>query len=103
MKRIINGKAYNTETARRLGDVECHYASRSDFGWHDTGVYMTKKGAFFVAGRGGPSSCWAHYNGNTYRSGEGIQVISKDNAREYLEADERNIAVIEELFEIEEA
>ena len=57
MKAIINGKRYDTETARFLCSLADSHVSR-DFSWHDTSLYRTSKGAFFVAGEGGPMSRW---------------------------------------------
>ena len=56
MKKIIHGKTYNTETAtviRCWEDFE-----PSDARWHETGLYRTRGGDYFLAGVGGVSSMW---------------------------------------------
>ena len=47
MRRIVDGKRYDTETAQKIG-----HESRGNCGdfraWSET-LYKTKKGAFFIA------------------------------------------------------
>lgn len=97
MKRIIDGKRYDTETARKLVDLYCsHFAG--DFQHHATALYRTSKGAFFLAGSGGPMSMWARSLGNNSTGGgEGIRPLDDDEAREILER-ENAITLLEELF-----
>lgn len=85
MKRIINGKRYDTETAEIVADVGSHGTSFSDFAHHDTQLYRTKRGNWFVAGEGGPLSQWSRSVGNGYSGGSGIHVLSADEARALLE------------------
>lgn len=56
MKRIVDGKTYNTETAVLIGEFISPYISRDDFYYVDEGLYKTKKGAFFLAGYGGAAT-----------------------------------------------
>ena len=86
MKRIIDGKRYNSETATKVADVSPSGFSRGDFQYEDTWLYRTKAGRWFLAGNGGPMSRWAHSIGlNGYSGGEGIQVLDEDEARALLE------------------
>lgn len=80
-RAIINGKTYNTETATRICSVPSRAQSRTDFSWHDTDLYRTKKGTFFLAGRGGYASMWAQSVG-----GSGVRPVSAQEARDYMEA-----------------
>ena len=49
MKRIIDGKTYNTETAEKICDTgNDEYAT--DFRYENSALYITKKGAYFIAG-----------------------------------------------------
>lgn len=85
-KAIINGKTYNTETATEICDIDSR-ASGGDFRWHSTRLYRTKKGAFFVAGRGGPMSMWAEpAHGGGITGGSGVRPVSASEARDYMEA-----------------
>ena len=86
MKRIIDGKRYNTETATEVADVSPRGFYRGDFRWEDTDLYRTKNGRWFLAGEGGPMSRWARSAGlNSYSGGEGIHVLDADEARALLE------------------
>ena len=90
MKKIIEGKAYNTETAEEIGNHYNH-KSYSDFDLIDMTLYRTKKGAFFMVQNNG---CRA--------GGDDFYVVSEEDAREWVEeyANEK----YEEIFgECEEA
>lgn len=99
MKKIIDGKSYNTETAEKIGSDD--YLYPSDFKHWEEALYKTTKGVYFIAGSGGPASHYAHNTGDCYTGGSGLRVVSEKEAREWaerhLEAD-----VIEHYFEIEE-
>lgn len=103
MKKVIDGKVYNTETAEHICTLECRYYP-GDFGYHDTGLYRTKKSTYFLHGTGGPMTMWAQPEGNTgRRGGSGLRVISADEAREYAEdAGLEPEEMIAAGFEIEE-
>jgi hypothetical protein len=101
MRKVINGKVYDTETAIEVCDVSSDHA-RSDFKWHSTTLYRTKKGSWFLAGRGHAMSMWASYNGNTSGPGSGIRVLDADEARELLER-HGTAELVEKWFEVEEA
>ena len=60
MKAIINGLRYDTDKATLLGENSAN-CSRTDFGWWKAGLYRTPRaGHFFLAGRGGPMTRFAH-------------------------------------------
>lgn len=85
MKRVIDGKVYDTETATAICELACHHY-KGDFNWHETTLYRTKRGAYFLAGEGGPMSMWAEPEGsNGYTGGSGICVIEEDDARAHAE------------------
>jgi len=48
MRAIINGKRYDTDTADELCQLTCN-ADMGDFRWHDTRLYRTRRGTFFLA------------------------------------------------------
>ena len=86
MRQVIAGKIYNTETASIVCEVSCMGYYYGDFNYHDTSVYRTKRGAFFLAGEGGPLSMWAKASGNNgHVGGSGIRVLSEHEARGYME------------------
>ena len=71
MKKVIDGKVYDTETAREIDSSSRGYVG--DFRAYSESLYKTKKGAYFLSGRGGPAS---HYAVSTedggYNGGSGI-------------------------------
>ena len=80
MKRVIKGQTYNTETAVDLCKLPCSIDSQDPY-WHDTHLYMTKKGTFFLAGEGGPMSRWGKSSGpNKLSGGSGIEPIEPREA-----------------------
>ena len=85
MKKIINGKLYNTDTADMLGEywngLPC-----GDFNKVDEALYRTKKGAYFIAGSGGALTHYARRCGdNSQCGGEGLRAVTEQEAREWME------------------
>jgi len=56
---------------------------KTDNKWHDTRLYRNQQGAYFLAGEGGALSRWAKATPRGAIEGEGIEVISKDEARAF--------------------
>lgn len=105
MKAVINGKLYNTETAEQIHNYHNGYPI-SDFHYCEEALYRTKKGAFFLAGEGGALSKWSRASGGNGRcGGDGIEVLTPDEALEWLEGHGADPETIEEAFpgKIEEA
>lgn len=88
MRKIIDGKRYDTTTAVEICDVSGSggHLSRTDFKWEDTTLYRTPRGRFFVAGEGGPMSRWVVSCGNnSWTGGSGLMAIDECEARELVE------------------
>lgn len=84
MKKIMNGKMYNTDSATLLASASSIRCDQADS--FDESLYRKKTGEFFIYGYGGPWTCWAKSNGmGGYSSGEGILPVSEDEAREWAE------------------
>ena len=49
MKKVIDGKVYDTETARKIGSGSRGHAGNPAF---RESLYKTKNGAYFIAGTG---------------------------------------------------
>lgn len=86
MKKIINGKIYNTETATE-------WASFSNCGdWRDLShycetLYRKRTGEFFLYGKGGSMTKYAETVGlNQWSSGSRIMPMSWEEARAWAEA-----------------
>jgi hypothetical protein len=97
MKRIIEGKTYNTDTATHVCELDCS-AHRGDFGHHETALYRSPKGQFFIAGEGGPASMWARPAVGGGRIGSsGMRLVGEVEARQIMEAvgcDEDDFAAV---------
>lgn len=103
MKKIINGRRYDTDTAELLCNLECK-AFAGAWDWHDTALYRTKSGAFFLAGWGMGGSMWGEelYDCTDRVRGEGLRVLTNEEAREILEQEDQ-VEIIEAFFEVEDA
>lgn len=85
MKKIINGKVYDTETAKR---VAVYYAScgRSDFHYYEEELYRKKTGEFFLYGEGNAASPYSRRCGqNEWCGGEKIVPLTFKEAQEWAE------------------
>ena len=101
MKRIIQGKIYNTDTATFIGNYVCFI--RGDFRHEDTDLFKTKTGAWFIGGEGGPLSRWSQPCGNGQRGGSGIEVMTTAEALAWAEFAGIDADVIAEHFTVIEA
>jgi len=103
MKKIIDGKSYNTDTATRIG----HWwngLSRSDFRYLEEELFLTKKGAWFIAGYGGAMTGWGEScDGNARCGGDGIKVLTEIEARQWCETHDIDADIIEKHFMVDEA
>ena len=84
MKKVINGKMYNTETAELIHDWDNGRFS-NDFRYRTKTLYRTKKGAWFIRHEGGPMTDMAVSCGSNSTSGSAdIEPISKEDAFRFL-------------------
>ena len=84
MNKIINGKRYSTETARKLADYTPLIA-RNDFNFYEEALYITKSGNYFLHGEGGAGSKYSRDAYGSYAPGEGIVPLTYGEAREWAE------------------
>lgn len=85
MRKIIDGRTYNTETSAELGRQRSPEGSR-DFRYCDEGLFRNSKGAYFLCGEGGPMSKYAVSTDiNSWRGGSDIIPLTADEAREWAE------------------
>lgn len=102
MKKIINGKVYNTETAKKVGKWS-NGCIDGDFNYLSEALYLKKTGEFFIYGDGGANSKYAVRVGSNSLSGSRIIIptnykSAQEWAEKYLDGDE-----YEEIFgEIDE-
>lgn len=100
MKKIINGKRYDTETAEFCGSHE--YGYPGDFNYVSEELYQKRTGEFFLYGEGGANSKYREeISMNSWSGGERIIPLTEDEAKEwaeeYLDAEE-----YEKLFTVAE-
>lgn len=101
MKKIIDGKVYNTDTATKIG--EWSYGQYGNINYVEEVLYKTKKGAFFISYEGGANTDYGVDTGNFNRSeGRGIFLLSEKEAKnwcmEHIDADD----YVEVFGEVEE-
>lgn len=85
MNKIINGKVYNTDTARKIGTWS-NGADRTDFSWVEESLYQKKTGEFFIYGQGGANTRYAQQlEASHWTGGETISLVSYNSARQWAE------------------
>lgn len=97
MKKIINGKVYDTDKAKELG-MYCSHGNWNDLNYYEETLYQKRTGEFFLFGKGNADSKYAEViRQNCWSGGRKILPMSYENAREWaekhLDADE-----YEEIF-----
>lgn len=85
MKKIINGKVYNTATAELIGTWSSPSAV-NDFSHFDESLYRKRTGEFFLFGQGGPASRYAvQVEQHGWNIGSKIIPLTWENARDWAE------------------
>ena len=101
MQKIIRGKRYDTNTAKKMGNYEFGYPGDLSY-WSET-LYRKNTGEFFLLGEGGASSRYAvAIDANSWKGGKKIIPLTVEQARawaeEHFDADE-----FEKIFGVVEA
>lgn len=84
MRKIIDGKVYDTNTAK----VICYitFRNRGDLEFFEETIYRTRKGQWFFFGEGGPMSKYAkNIGGNTMSGSQEIQLMTEEQAKNWIE------------------
>ena len=85
MKKIINGKLYDTDTAKEIGS-RFHGEGSRDFRHYSETLYRKRTGEYFLYGEGGPMSRYAETIGqNQWSGGEKIIPLDYKAATEWAE------------------
>ena len=92
MKRILDGKRYNTETAEKIASYS-NGLGKGNFRNYDETLYKTKNGNWFLSGEGGPMTKYSHPCGNMTSGGEAIIPMDPDEARRWLESHDKTDAL----------
>lgn len=88
MKKIEEGKVYNTDTAEAVASWDNGHMT-SDFQYCSEVLYRTKKGKFFLFGEGGAMSIYSGTYGNSTGWGYKIKVFKEGEAWKIVEWLER--------------
>lgn len=85
MKKVINGKLYDTETAERVATWD-NGKHTSDFTYYAESLYRKRTGEFFLHGEGHANSKYAKsYGSNEWGWGEKIIPLTYDAAQKWAE------------------
>ena len=101
MRKIINGKMYDTETAKKI-DYTSNYLSSSDFHYYEERLFKKKTGEFFLHGHGGPASKYRTPCGDMWSGGENIIPLTVDEAKSWVEQNSTTETYIELFGEVDE-
>lgn len=84
MKKIINGKKYDTETAALICEHD-NGRIRTDFYFYKEWLYKKKTGEFFIYKEGNAASCVAEMQNGFSVGGRRINPISEAEAMDFVE------------------
>lgn len=86
MRRVVDGKIYDTTKSSLVATIASR-GTLADYEYEYTQLFRTKKGNFFLAGRGGPWSRWKRRSRNDdgWIEGYGIQPVDHEQARELVQ------------------
>ena len=102
MKKIINGRKYDTDTATKLAEWD-NGASYTDFSYCSETLYRKKTGEYFLHGEGGAYSQYASTRGDGWAGyGETIRPLTIDEAKEWSERHMDGDSYEAEFGEVEE-
>lgn len=88
MKKIINNKRYDTETAKQIAETGSwdQGVGPSDFNFWSETLYQKRTGEYFLFGEGGPLSKYSEpYETNGSQSGAKIIPLTLDQAKQWAE------------------
>jgi len=94
MRKIINGKLYDTNKAKLVASVGNGYYG-NDFHRCVEDLYRTSKGAWFLHGEGGPLSKYGKQHGSTKCGSSELRSMETDEVVEWLENHNRTDALLE--------
>ena len=84
MKRIIDGKRYDTSTAEEVATATHGY--RREFSYYEETLYCKRTGEYFLYGYGHGESKYAKQVLGNWGPGEDIIPMTYEQAREWAEA-----------------
>ena len=88
MKSIIEGRRYDTEAPRTrlIGETTGGSPYTTDFSHWSAGLYVTGKGSYFLAGKGGPMTAFSkRCSDSTWTGGEKVIPLTSEDAYKWAE------------------
>mgnify|MGYP006972691523 CR=1 FL=1 len=82
MKRIINGRLYDTDTAKEIGWYDNGFGG-GDFRYYYESLYRKRTGEYFLYGSGGPMSKYSESYGSTTSGISEIIPFTEGEAMEW--------------------
>lgn len=88
MRKIIDGRLYDTEKAHLIGEPwSPDGIGYDDFDWCEETLYRKRTGEYFLYGEGGPKTRYARpYGQSGWQYGDRIMPLTYDEAREWAES-----------------
>lgn len=83
MKKIINKRKYNTDTAREVGRWSSD--DMSSYSWYMETLYRKRNGEYFLHGEGYAASPYRRRSGGMWAAGEDIVPLEAKEAHEWAE------------------
>ena len=97
MRKVIEGKRYDTETATKIADDS--YSNYGDLNYWCEEIYRTRKGNWFLVGEGGAMSKYARAIGqNEVGGGSTIIPLTKTDALAWFEDHTNDSKAFEKYF-----
>ncbi len=86
MKKIIDGKKYDTETAELIYEWSSDHG-KSDFAWYEESLYRKRTGEYFLYGYGHAASKYAEHSGKAgaWIPAAKIIPLPYEQARQWME------------------
>ena len=101
MKKIINGRMYDTETAKKIEDWD-NGMYGNDFRACEEILYKKRTGEYFIYGSGGALSKYSVSCGNSSSGSSDIIPLTKDRAKTWMETNGNPDIYIKEFGEVPE-
>jgi hypothetical protein len=84
MKKLIDGKLYDTESAERVA-LWRNVLDRTNFRYCREELYLSSGGRWFIYGTGGPKSKYSERTAGGRSGGEDIRAVSEDEAFQWCQ------------------
>lgn len=97
MKKIINGKKYDTDTAKEVG-YKASGVSPRDLSWWRETLYVKRTGEFFLYGEGGPMTKYAVSCGQNQWCGSSKIIPLNTEAAQKWVSEHLSVDEYESLF-----